>query len=78
MLSLRPMSKVDDDWQEIRRLLRRAAELATAHSSKSQEFVLAAWQAYLACNPRVAENVEREEMRAELEAARRLGKLALA
>jgi hypothetical protein len=72
------MSKVDDDWQEIRRLLRRAAELATSHSGESKDFVLAAWEAFLACNPRMAEKVERENMRLEIEAARKLGKLALA
>lgn len=72
------MSKVDDDWQEIRRLLRRAAELATSQSTKSKDFVTAAWEAFLACNPAVAEKVEREQMRAEFEAARKMGKLALA
>ncbi|HTL34880.1 MAG TPA: hypothetical protein VL326_17245 [Kofleriaceae bacterium] len=72
------MSKVDDDWQEIHKLLRRAAQIATAHSSGSKEFVLAAWEAFLACNPRMREQVEREEMRSEFEAARKLGKLAQA
>jgi hypothetical protein len=75
------MSKVDDDWQEIRSLLRRAAQIATAHSSTSKDFVLEAWEAFLACNPRMRgmrEQVEREAMRDEFEAARKAGKLAQA
>jgi hypothetical protein len=72
------MSKVDDDWQEIRSLLRRAAQLATAHSSTKSLLVLEAWEAFLACNPRMREEVEREAMRDEFEAARKLGKLAFA
>jgi len=71
-------NRADKEADEIKRLLRRAAEIATAHSMKSQEFVLAAFQEFLACNPRMKDAMEQKAMREEFEAARRQGKLALA
>ena len=68
----------DDEAAEIKRLLRLAAQIATSHSTKSQEFVLAAFNEFLACNPRMRDRLEKEQMREEFEAARRQGKLALA
>lgn len=68
----------DAELIEIKRLIRQAAQLATAHSLKSQEFVLAAFNAFLECNPQMRARLEQEQMREEFDAARRQGKLALA
>jgi hypothetical protein len=79
VLSLIYMKNVPDhDAVEIKRLLRRAAEIATSHSSRSQEFVLAAFHEFLECNPRMRDRLEREQMAEEFAAARRQGKLASA
>ena len=79
VLRLRDMKNIPaPDAIEIKRLLRRAAEIATSHSARSQEFVLAAFHEFLECNPRMRDHLEREQMAEEFAAARRQGKVAQA
>lgn len=72
------MSKASDDRAEMKRLLRRAAELATAHSITSEAFVIEAWRAYLACHPGLREEMEDKALRTKLQKERERGKIAQA
>ncbi|HUS28398.1 MAG TPA: hypothetical protein VMZ53_07815 [Kofleriaceae bacterium] len=68
----------DDDNLELQRLLRCAAQLATAHSVESEQFLVAACQAFLACNPALRAKLEEEREVLDMAAARGRGKVAQA
>ena len=72
------LSRPEEDAHEIRRLLRTAAQLATAHSVEHEQFILAALEAFLACNPSLRHQLEEKHAAAELAEARSRGKIALA
>ena len=69
---------MDNDKAEIKRLLRKAAALATANSIQGEDFIVAAWKEYLAENPTKKAELQDKADRARIELARRQGKLALA
>jgi hypothetical protein len=68
----------DDDAAEIKRLLRQAAVLATAHSIGGEDFIVAAWKEYLGHNPAKRAELQDKADRARIELARKRGKLAMA
>ena len=72
------MHNNDDDAVEIKRLLREAAVLATAHSIDGEAFIVAAWKEYLAINPAKRAELQDKADRARIELARKRGKLAMA
>jgi hypothetical protein len=59
-------------------LLRRAAESAASEGLPSDEFVTAAWQAYLAAHPGMREELEDKALRSELKKLRKRGLIASA
>ena len=59
-------------------LLRRAAESAASEGIASDEFVSAAWQAYLAAHPGMREALEDKALRSELKKLRKRGLIASA
>jgi hypothetical protein len=63
---------------EMQRLLARAAELASAQDMESEDFIAAAWQAYLASHPGMREELEDKALRTELRRLRKQGRIALA
>lgn len=75
MLLLRSMSNNRDDTEG---LLRRAAESAASEGIASDEFVTAAWQAYLAAHPGMREQLEDKALRSELKKLRKRGLIASA
>lgn len=68
----------DDDADEIKRLLRQAAALATAHSIGGEDFIVAAWKEYLGLNPAKRAELQDKADRARIELARKRGRIALA
>jgi hypothetical protein len=68
----------DDDAAEIKRLLRQAAALATAHSIGGEDFIVSAWKEYLGLNPAKRAELQDKADRARIELARRRGRIALA
>lgn len=68
----------NDGSADIKRLLRQAAQLATAHSMDGEAFIVAAWKEYLALNPAKRAELQDKADRARIELARRRGKLAMA
>jgi hypothetical protein len=63
---------------DIQGLLERAAELAGSQGIESEQFMAAAWQAYLASHPAVREELEDKALRSELRKLRKLGLIASA
>jgi len=68
----------DDDKAELKRLLRHAAQFATAHSMGGEDFIVAAWKEYLGLNPAKRAELQDKADRARIELARKRGKLAMA
>lgn len=62
----------------INELLQRAAEAAASEGVSSDEFVNAAWQAYLAANPGMREELEEKALRSQLKKLRKAGLIATA
>lgn len=59
-------------------LLNRAAVEAAAEGVSSEEFVNAAWQAFLAAHPGMREELEDKALRSELKKLRKRGLIASA
>ena len=62
----------------INELLQRAAEAAARDGVSSDEFVNSAWQAFLAANPGMRQELEEKALRAELKKLRKAGLIATA
>lgn len=73
MILLQVMSPTDLD-----RALARAATLAAKNELSSDEFMAAAWQAYLDSHPGMREQLEDKALRSELKKLRKRGLVASA
>lgn len=76
MLLLTPMSRPNRDSVEA--LLARAAKLASSQAMESEEFMSAAWDAYLANHPGMREALADKALRSELRKLRKRGLIASA
>jgi hypothetical protein len=74
MLLLHRMSQTDD----IDTALARAAKLAAKTAVSSDDFMAAAWQAYLDSHPGMREELEDKALRSELKKLRKRGLVAAA
>ena len=70
------MSRTTKDTVET--LLARAAKLASHEDTSSEDFMSAAWDAFLATHPGMREQLEDKALRTELRKLRKQGRIALA
>lgn len=75
------LSRMDpqNNWQtELEQLLERAADVGAKHDVDVDSFMRAAWAAYLESRPGMREQIEELQMREQLEAIRRSGRMGQA
>ncbi|HEU0032800.1 MAG TPA: hypothetical protein VFQ53_19345 [Kofleriaceae bacterium] len=69
----------ESSWtDEVEALLDKAAELAAQHGIESDDFMRAAWGAFLDARPGLREEIEDKQLRAELRKLRKRGLVAAA
>lgn len=66
------------DLTELETLLLHAADLSARHDLSKEEFMAAAWNAYLAARPGLREQLEEREIKNQLKKLRKQGLIALA
>lgn len=72
------MTRTNHNNDEMNRLLARAAALASAQDVEGEQFMVAAWEAFLVCHPGVREQLEDKALRTELNILRQQGRIACA
>jgi hypothetical protein len=60
-------------WNDVLRLLRKAAKLAATHGGDTDPFMQAAWAACLDARPGLREEIEDKELRSQLKKLRKRG-----
>lgn len=66
------------DLTELENLLLHAADLSARDNLSKEEFMAAAWNAYLASRPGLREELEEREIKTQLRKLRKQGLIALA
>ena len=72
------MSNPNQDLSELEAVLARAADLSARQDVPKEEFMAAAWNAYLEARPGLREELEIRELKSQLKKLRKQGLLALA
>lgn len=68
-----------EPWHaEVSQLLSHAAELCVQHGVDVDNFLKIAWSAYVESRPGMREHLEELQLREQLDALRKLGRLAIA
>ena len=78
MLLLVSMSNTNQDLSELETLLSRAADLSARHDLAKEDFMAAAWNAFLESRPGLREELEERELKSQLKKLRKQGLLAQA
>jgi hypothetical protein len=72
------MSNPNQDLSELEAVLARAADLSARQDVPQEEFMAAAWNAYLEARPGLREELEVRELKSQLKKLRKQGLIALA
>ncbi len=72
------MDNTTTDMTELESLLLRAADLSAQQDLSKEEFMAAAWNAYLAARPGLRQELEDREIKSQLKKLRKQGLIALA
>jgi hypothetical protein len=72
------MSNPNQDLTELEALLAHAADLSARQDVPKEEFMAAAWNAYLEARPGLREQLEERELKSQLKKLRKQGLIALA
>lgn len=72
------MDNPTTDLTELETLLLHAADLSARQDLSKEEFMAAAWNAYLAARPGLREQLEEREIKNQLKKLRKQGLIALA
>ena len=70
--------RMDKPTRELEDLLQSAAELSARADLPSEDFMAAAWSAYLTARPGLREELEEKELRNQLKKLRKQGLVASA